>query len=81
MLDVFLSEESYNASESTGFIEAAVCKSSEISSHPAYLNGVVVTVSTLTVDDALSSGRPFPVVPVDNVYSPNRAGECDMTLL
>ena len=78
VLDVFLSEASYSDSESDGFLEVALCKSSEIALHPAYLNRVVVTVSVMTVDSAVNSGRPLPDIPEDNVYSPNRAGKSIM---
>ena len=75
VLDIYLDEQSYEASESDGYVEMSVCKNGTISSHPSSLNTIIATVSMVTVEEATNSGGPLPAsIPQDNAYSPNRAG-------
>ena len=73
VLDIFLTEDNYQAMESDGFLELSVCRNNEIS----VFSVINVMISAVTVDNATSSGRSLQnlSIPADNPHSPNRASQ------
>ena len=68
VLEITLAQERYQVVESSGEIEVEVCKEQQISST------VTLIVSALTIDDAIMDELFLPFIPLDDPYSPNRAG-------
>lgn len=70
VLDLHLSREEYEVTESTQQVRVGVCKD-QIISVWSYL---FVRVLAETVESANASGVSLPEIPADNPYAPNRAG-------
>ena len=73
VLDIFLTEDNYQAMESDGFLKISVCRNNEI---PLF-SEIKAMISAVTVENATSSGRPLQnlSIPADNPHSPNRASQ------
>ena len=64
-----MAEDDFRTGE-TGQLPVVVAKSSRIASP------ITLTISPLTVDEAVASGKPLPPnIPEDNPLSPSRASE------
>lgn len=73
VLDMFLSNKSYEAAESDEFLQVSICVNKKIGRH----NEVPVCITAETVEMANQSGIPLPAtILADNPYSPSKAGVC-----
>ena len=69
-MEVILTEDDYRTNEDGGSLQVVVSKSQRIASP------ITLTVSPLTVAQALAAGVQVPVrIPQDNPLSPSRASE------
>ena len=67
---MFFTEDDYRINEDGGSLLVIVAKSTRIASP------ITLTVSPLTIAEALASGDPLPPnIPEDNPLSPSRASE------
>ena len=68
VLEISLSQNAFQASESNGEIDVSICKNKPISS------SVTVTINAISVDMANLSVSGGITIPANDVNSPNRAG-------
>ena len=70
-MDIYLTEEEYQAIESDMLIELTLCKSKSIAFHPFLFYEIEVIISPVMIENITT---PLPFITEDNPYSPNRAG-------
>lgn len=83
-LDIFFKDEKFQAIEYIDFFEISLCINKTIElDYNYHLTDIIesqVTISTLTVENATNSNIPIPPIPQENLYSPNRASQLQLTI-
>lgn len=73
VLDIYLTEEEYQARESDMVLEVTVCKSKSIAFHPFLFYEIEAIISAMLIENVT-----IPLFFIaDSPYSPSRAGKFD----